>query len=327
MVSRHSMDQRKQRLRRDFAGVLAAMNAVASHSSQPCRSELDEHSGAGSRSTVTRFVDAAGRAAKRVDLDAPWQQSAARATRLLWRRGNVAMLHAGRCGSTVVGEMLGDHPRVQWAGEIFEGMQWQSPRRADVTAHIERSCYATLSPYYGFETKFLPQHHLSADGIDMELADYLELLRSLHFSKFILLGRRNYLRRAVSTVVARARDEWHTKVAPVEATRVHLDVNAFQTGNCKEPLVDAFRRMDDDFALARRLLQGDHLLELESEEDVLDDPTVAYRKVCQFVGIEPRKARVKLQRTNPFPYDALIDNLDEVTAVLRDTPYAWMLDS
>jgi hypothetical protein len=246
---------------------------------------------------------------------------------MFWRRRNVAMLHPGRCGSTVVAEMLGDHPRVQWAGEIFEGVPWHSPTPADVTAYVERSSYATLAPYYGFETKYLPHHHLSADGIDMELADYLELLRRLHFSKFILLHRRNYLRRAVSAAVARAQGEWHAKVAPAEPTRVHVDVNAFQTGNCKEPLVDLFRRMDDAFSLARRLLEGDHLLQLEYEDDVLDDPTVAYQKVCRFLGIEPLKARIKLQRTNPFPYDALIDNFDEVSVVLRDTPYAWMLDS
>lgn len=46
----------------------------------------------------------------------------------LLRRGGeepatrVAMFHMGRCGSTVLGEMLGAQGEVFWAGEIFEDM-------------------------------------------------------------------------------------------------------------------------------------------------------------------------------------------------------------
>lgn len=55
----------------------------------------------------------------------------------LLRRGGekpatrVAMFHTGRCGSTVLGEMLGVQGEVFWAGEIFEDM----PGRYGALAH------------------------------------------------------------------------------------------------------------------------------------------------------------------------------------------------
>lgn len=36
------------------------------------------------------------------------------------RADTVAMLHPGRCGSTVLGTMLGDRSDVHWDGEVFE---------------------------------------------------------------------------------------------------------------------------------------------------------------------------------------------------------------
>ena len=35
-------------------------------------------------------------------------------------RPNVAMFHSGRTGSTVLGDLLKQHPNVDWAGEIYE---------------------------------------------------------------------------------------------------------------------------------------------------------------------------------------------------------------
>jgi hypothetical protein len=68
-------------------------------------------------------------------------------------------------------------------------------------------------------------------------------------------------------------------------------------------------------------------LHLSYEEDIVADPLRAYSRVCEFVGIEPAAPRVDLVRTNPFSYDAILDNVDEVRAVLKDTKYAWMLDN
>ena len=37
-----------------------------------------------------------------------------------FRHCNVVMFHIGRCGSTVVSDLLGQHPDVHWASELYE---------------------------------------------------------------------------------------------------------------------------------------------------------------------------------------------------------------
>jgi LPS sulfotransferase NodH len=237
------------------------------------------------------------------------------------------MLHPGRCGSTVVAEMLAEHPAIHWAGEIFEPLA-NTPGAGEpkwVEQTIEQSCYSTRARTYGFETKYLPQLHLSAQCINMTLPQYLELLRGLRFTKYIVLERRNYLRRAISGVVGRASSVWHARDVPSEPTRVHVDVDAFRTWNETEPLVRLFERMDESSRLLRDELRGDDSLFLVYERDIMNDPFDAYRKICDFLGVQPRSPRPAFQRTNPFPIESMISNLDEVTAALDGTPYAWML--
>ncbi len=255
------------------------------------------------------------------------RRSLAKVSAPLWRHANVAMLHPGRCGSTVVAEMLAEHPAIHWAGEIFEPLA-NAPGAGEaswVEHTIERSCYSTRARTYGFETKYLPQLHLSAQCINMTLHQYLELLRELRFTKYIVLDRRNYLRRAISAAVARTSSSWHSSDAASGPTRVHIDVDAFRTWNETEPLVRLFERMDESSQLLHDQLRGDDALYLVYEQDIMNDPIDAYRKICDFVGVQPRNPRPTFQRTNPFPIDSMISNLDEVTGALANTPYEWML--
>jgi hypothetical protein len=244
------------------------------------------------------------------------------------RKTNLAMLHIGRCGSTVTAEMLAQHREVVWGGELFEEIKAPSNMTVErfARAHIENRAYSTLAPIYGFETKYLSGQHLSTERINLTLAAYLDVLRSLHFSKFALLHRRNYLRRAVSVTVGRAQGAWFTQQTPERPTKVHVDVDAFQTGSRVEPLVELFQRIDEAYAEARRLLEHEDALYLVYEDDIEQDPTPAYRKLCELVGLEPGPASVRFGKTNPFAFEDMVENFEEVRAALRDTPYEWMLE-
>jgi len=245
----------------------------------------------------------------------------------LRRKTNLAMLHIGRCGSTVTAEMLAQHRGVVWGGELFEEVTAPTKMTAErfAQAHIENRAYSTIAPIYGFETKYLRGQHLSAERVDLTLARYLDVLRSLRFSKFALLHRRNYLRRAVSVTVGRAQGAWFTQQTPERPTKVRVDVNAFRTGSRVEPLVELFQRIDDAYADARQLLEHEDALVLVYEDDIEQDPTPAYRKLCELVGLEPGTASARFGKTNPFTFDDMVENFDDVRAALRDTPYEWML--
>src|SRR5206468_5472313 len=45
------------------------------------------------------------------------------------KSGHVIVFHTGRSGSTVLGDMMDQHPQVIWGGEVFEMMLKRAARR------------------------------------------------------------------------------------------------------------------------------------------------------------------------------------------------------
>jgi hypothetical protein len=167
---------------------------------------------------------------------------------------------------------------------------------------------------------------LTENVINMPLEDYMRLLRRLGFAKFIVLHRKNYLRREISTLVGLKTGEWHSKKNKDTATRVRVRINSSVSGVGNEPLLELFRSLDEAHDKLTGLLSPAEALLLSYEEDILEDPRIAYRKVCRFLGIDDASPTVKLKRTNPFSCEELVENFHEVKTVLKDTKYSWMLD-
>lgn len=239
------------------------------------------------------------------------------------------MFHTGRCGSTVLGNMLNAHSKVFWPSEIFvEFMRTEKNvnKKRFVEDTIEQSRQSSVSMVYGFETKYLPQQHLSQRCINMEIEDYISLLRKINFSKFIVIRRKNYLRRAISAQVGSKTKKWHSMQNITSSEKITIDINSFSTGVTQEPILELFCCMDESFDRLKMLLSHDDTLFLTYEDDILEDPRVAYRKVCEFVGIVDESPIIELRRTNSFRYEDIVINFKEVQAILKDTKYSWMLD-
>jgi hypothetical protein len=183
-----------------------------------------------------------------------------------------------------------------------------------------------VSKIYGFETKYLPQQHLSSTCINMALEDYISCLRHLGFTRFIVLHRENYLRRAISVEVARKTKVLHSNNEVKSATKVVIDINAFQTGVRKEPLLELFHCIDENYRKLCDMLLPDEAIFLSFEQDIQEYPRKAYLKVCRFLDIKDACPKINFKRTNPFSYEELIENFDEVKAAIRSTQYSWMLD-
>ena len=92
-----------------------------------------------------------------------------------------------------------------------------------------------------------------------------------------------------------------------------------------DTLLHRIRMLQDWYAEARQALYGLPTLELTYEEQVLQDPRVAYRSVCEFIGLEAAPVRVPYERVNPFPLQQIVTNYDAIAAALRDTEIEWML--
>jgi LPS sulfotransferase NodH len=244
------------------------------------------------------------------------------------------MFHIGRCGSTVLGQLLDQHPHIRWAGEFFSPIftEWKNRNNGvetvgempgDAIDLLQRSIKRAQQPYYGFEIK--PFHFRL---IDYSPESFVQHLDSLGFMYFILLDRRNRLRKIVSSIIAhQSGNRYHiTRDTKAQLTRIHINVDEVKIDYTSKSLLEFLSDYDKQMHALETLLQGRRSLYLTYEEDIQADPRIAYLRICDFLGVPPVNVSVKLSRTNPFPVRDMIGNIEEVEDALRGTPYEWMLD-
>ena len=250
------------------------------------------------------------------------------------RPGNAVMFHIGRCGSTVVARLLSRHSKICWGNELYAPIfsDWRSRNNGyEVTGELPNDAIDILrtssihawNQFYGFEMK---PFHFRLIGYSPEV--YLRHLRTLGFTHFVVLDRRNRLRKVISSVIAHQQGKQTHIDADTKSklTRVHLDVNEIRIDFESKPLLDFLVGYDDQLRLLNTLLQGENTLRLTYEDDIQDDPRVAYSRICNFLGLPPEDSTVELSRTNPFPIREMVENFQELEQTLQGTPYEWMID-
>lgn len=239
------------------------------------------------------------------------------------------MFHTGRCGSTVLSKMLDLHSQIQWGGEIFEPYMRKDHGEFGlefVKSKLITSCNLKVSKIYGFETKYLPQQHLHYSCINTTIENYIEVLNDSNFSDFIVLHRKNYLRRTISVQVGRQNKVWHTARKAGLPFQIELDTSCVDVGAEQMGMLNLFECIDQNFEILTGLLSQSRTLLLSYEDDILPDPNKAYTKVCDFLNIPVEPLEVPLSRTNPFSYEEMVSNFEEVVVYLKNSKYEWMLD-
>lgn len=225
------------------------------------------------------------------------------------------------------------HPAVVWEGELF------SPGRLNAIA--SRRPWLTRNPWrilglrmimagrncYGFETQ-----PTQVEQLEISLGAYVERLERSGFDHFVMLERKNHLRRIVSMLVSRRTSQWHLEageVAPL--VPIELDVERLYLGRghdteCRS-LVAHLQREQETWQQLREILGRLSLLYLTYEDDLEVRPEIAFRRVCRFVGIEECPVAVRFARTNPYPLSDVLSNYAQVAQALSGTPFEWMVDS
>jgi len=237
------------------------------------------------------------------------------------------MFHGGRSGSTVLGLMLQEHPRVFWAGEVYEedmaagNLPVPSDREAPIR-FLRRDMRRAGRRYYGMEVKFT---HLRM--LDLTAREYIERIERIGFDHFVVLHRRNGLRALVSVAIAGEDKRYHQGAdAPPVLRRTTIPIETTSPLGEKRTLIDRLTRRHDNFSHLENALNGRNVLRLTYEDDVNAGPRVGYHRICSFLGIAPGNPPIRLSRTNPFSLREIISNVDEVEQVLEGSPYRWMLD-
>jgi hypothetical protein len=146
------------------------------------------------------------------------------------------------------------------------------------------------------------------------------------FDRFVVLKRRNHLRRMVSHCVAEVTQQYHVEKGSVaDLQPIVLDPGSIRVGEKRQSLLAWFREFDDAYARLGSLLARHPHCEVVYEEDLESDPRIGFRKVCAFLGIEPGQVEVLFSRTNPFSLAEILVNYDAIRELIERAGYASML--
>lgn len=248
--------------------------------------------------------------------------------------GHVLMLHTGRSGSTVVGNLLQQHSRLYWDGEVYEKMfVWIRSRQGvlvrqqnellgpdDAWPYLDRRRPRAGARLYGFECR---DYHL--DWLKVSLVDYLRAARSRGFTRVIVLERRNLLLKIVSNVVAETRNQHHVRIGVhVEPPSLRLDLDHLPLDHGRVEILSALAQTKRWLEEAEAAAAEFEHLHLCYEDSIQNDPLVAYREVCGFLGVPPEFPKIALGKTTAFPLSQIIENFDELRERLRGTEFEWM---
>lgn len=226
------------------------------------------------------------------------------------------MWHTGRCGSSVVADLIRDDGRIDWAGEVLEqpsnawtGLKGDEALRRCRDA-ISRRCYDAGRKPFGFELKLWHHHRLELTASDMN-----GLTTELGFRLLVVLERKNRLRQYVSGRLAARTGQYH-RHAGEGASAATVDID-----------LDAMGRLFDLYEGYYRILRGmlPGALHLTYEADIEADPTVAYAKIMRHVGLDPASVTTDRKKTTDRPLPAVIANFQEVADRLSGTRHEWML--
>jgi len=246
------------------------------------------------------------------------------------RIGNIALFTAGRCGGTLIGHMLNQHPAVNWGGEVFHRASKKYRHYACFTHKplniLKLKMYSHSCQYFGFETKALDSLQLRKTELNMVLTDYFNSLSAMGFNKYIILKRENYLKRVACAALSRQTGDWDLSTEKnVSFQTVKINVNEYRYGSMTASLINHFRYLDKYYKVLDELLGNLNVLQLSYEKDLEAEPLSGFEKVCDYLSISPFKASVNFQKTDPFSLQELVRNYSEVERMLKGTEYGWML--
>lgn len=262
------------------------------------------------------------------------------------------MIHEGRCGSTVLGSLINQHPEIVHFSEILTPGCWVSPEFMGSELELKRNAIQIKLPdlngfiraisetsnalekpnrrYTGIEIKL---NQLSPLHLDCDPATLVSRLSAeWKDARFMFLTRRNILRRHISTLRCLYKNVSHTdKIASVNFEKVRLEADmtlrdwSYNFAKVHDSIpelleVSEARRLAvRDFALANGHLYLEY-------EDFERNPSAGARRIFDFLGLEAIEAESWLLKTGDLPLSELIENYDEVRESLAGTRWERMLD-
>lgn len=252
---------------------------------------------------------------------------------------SILLVHLGRSGSTVLGNLVGQYPGLTWLGEVFtlaeqKGEEFRSENDLDNVFH---KLQLNEPNAFGAEVKLInilktvPEGGDSLNAVKKYL-QYVHKLSDQYELTPVLLLRSNVLKRIVSCHAAANSGVWHIQ-----------NSEKIQKGYTLNLPINTLTDWDTGFTgpLNKVLLNGinvNRVLEkyfrdncwnvLYYEKDIEKDPISSANKLIDIAAGSRAKVSVDLQvnfgRTNPSGLEKKLENYKEISTLINDD-YRWML--
>lgn len=242
----------------------------------------------------------------------------------------VVMFHVGRCGSTALGNMINQNSDILWRGEIYH-TRWESDGFAyrtdrDWKIWTENEIQLAGSRVFGFEFKVVKHQHLKI--VNMNICEYIQMLENIGVKKFIILERKNYLRRMISQYVGSKTKLRHLRANQnANLKQIELPVKNINFGDGPNmSLFEALSLIDFTYRSLETQLISKDFMKISYEDDMISGSMYQLvSKLCDFLEIENIDASLENSRTNPFPIKDILINFKAVQDHLSGTKYEWMI--
>ncbi len=246
--------------------------------------------------------------------------------------GALALFHVHRCGSQVLGRMLGEHPALDWFGEVHNvnggalrpwwpvaGLDKGTsvPEMLPVIRDLAGSRRAVIS---------VPSSLAAIEAVPP--AEMIRRLIGAGLTHAVVLERRNLLAVLVSMSRARHEGVWHHLETDREPPlgKVELPLRSPHGGFPGLDVRESLHAMRAWYAEVRAALAPVATLNLVYEEDLEADPARGLSRVLAFLDLPDLPIRPAFRKSAAVPLCEQIENLDPVRERLTGTPDEWMLE-
>lgn len=235
------------------------------------------------------------------------------------RETNVTMFHIGRCGSTVVGMLLNQHPEIRWGGELFASLKkkygrdswvWENPLRM-----IRLRTNIHICKVFGIEIK---KKHF--EDVKMRMKRTIDELEKLEYERYIILKRNNYLKWEVSKIVGNRMKKWNFD-EDVDPPKVKVPIKS-EDG---KGIVEYFQEVDRFYEKVESSIGNKNALKISYERDIKENPKKAFMKIVEWLGLKKVDVKVGTKKINKKDIEERIINYKEVRQALDRTEYEWMV--
>jgi LPS sulfotransferase NodH len=253
-----------------------------------------------------------------------------------------------RSGSTIVDQLLDQHPNINSYWEIFHHLRVKNKNiKLPIGDFLRKNWVKTKQIDENVKHAMFQYSYMDIAIFSKNLDyDYFFKIHSKLQKNIIYIDRKNILKRIISRERASINGVWHINhlnEIKKRENKIFLDiknVNNLRIINAQRHAVPIFNNLQNislyDFLKIFNSFESDieksidlnfrNILKLNYEDHIEENPIIAVDMITDWLGLDQFKNyNITLQKTSNKPLKDLVINYEELERSLLNTEFEWML--